>query len=155
MKKLSNGRKIRNQLGLLGKIKTCSRNKMLLGYTVNDSFMGIIKRTLHEISLCRITPFRVKCGHCSCSVSQSCLTLFNPWTEAHQASLSFFISRSLLKLMSIESVMPYKHPVLCRPLLLPPSIFPSIRVFSKESALHIRWPKYWSLSIRVPVNIQK
>ena len=127
---------------------------MLLGYTVNDSFMGIIKWTLHEISLCsRITPCRVKCGHCSCSVSQSCLTLFNPWTEAHQASLSFSTSWSLLKLMSIESVMPYKCPVFCRLLLLPPSIFPSIRVFSKEAALGIRWPKYWSFSISIsPFN---
>ena len=68
-----------------------------------------------------------------------------PWTAAHQASLSFTISRSLLKLMSIESVMPSNHLVLCHPLL--PSIFPSIRVFSSESALCIRWPKYWSFSI--------
>ena len=64
-----------------------------------------------------------------------------PWTAAHQASLSITNSRSLLKLMSIESAMPSNHLILCRPLLLPPSIFPSIRVFSNESALHIRWPK--------------
>ena len=70
-----------------------------------------------------------------------------PWTAACQASLSFTISRSLLKLMSIESVMPSNHLILCHPLLLLPSIFPSIRVFSNESALHIRWPKYWSFSI--------
>ena len=70
-----------------------------------------------------------------------------PWTAAHQASLSFTISQSLLKLMSIESVMPSNHLILCRPLLLLPSIFPSIRVFSNESALSIRWPKYWSFSI--------
>jgi len=68
-----------------------------------------------------------------------------PWTAAHQASLSFTVSRSLLKLMSIESVMPTNHLVLCHPLL--PSIFPSIRVFSNESALCIKWPKYWSFSI--------
>ena len=67
-----------------------------------------------------------------------------PWTAAHQASLSSTISWSFLKLMSIESVMPSNHLILCRPLLLPPSIFPSIRVFSKESLLCIRWPKYWS-----------
>ena len=67
------------------------------------------------------------------------------WTAAHQASLSFTISWSLLKLMSIESIMPSNHHVLCRPLLLLPSIFPSIRVFSNESALCI-WPKYWSFS---------
>ena len=70
-----------------------------------------------------------------------------PWTAAHQASLSFTISQSLLRLMSIESVMPSNHLILCCPLLLLPSIFPSIRVFSSESALHIRWPKYWSFSI--------
>ena len=69
-----------------------------------------------------------------------------PWIAAHQASLSITNSRSLLKLMSIESVMPSNHLILCRPLLLPPSIFPSIRVFSNESALSIRWPKYWSFS---------
>ena len=70
-----------------------------------------------------------------------------PWTAVHQASLSFTISWSLLKLMSIESVMPSNHLILCRPLLLPPSIFPSIRVFSNESVLPIRWPKNWSFSI--------
>ena len=72
-----------------------------------------------------------------------------PWTAAHQASLSITNSRSLLKFMSIESVMPSNHLILCHPLLLPPSIFPSIRVFSNESALHIRWPKYWSFSFKI------
>ena len=72
-----------------------------------------------------------------------------PWTAICQASLSFTISQNLLKLMSIESVMPSNHLILCHPLLLPPSIFPSIRVFSNESALHIRWPKYWSFSFSV------
>ena len=71
-----------------------------------------------------------------------------PWTAARQASLSFTISRSLHKLMSIESVMPSNHLVLCRPLLLP-SIFPGNRVFSNESALRIRWPKYWSFSFSI------
>ena len=69
-----------------------------------------------------------------------------PWTAARQASLSISNSRSLLKLMSIESVMPSNHLILCHPLLLPPSIFPIIRVFSSESALRIRWPKDWSFS---------
>ena len=69
-----------------------------------------------------------------------------PWTAAPQASLSINKSLGLLKLMSIKSVMPSNHLILCRPLLLLPSIFPSIRVFSNESALHIRWPKYWSFS---------
>ena len=70
-----------------------------------------------------------------------------PWTAAQQASLSITISRSLLKLMSIESVMPSNHLILCHPLLLLPSIFPSIRVFSNESVLCITWPKYWRFSI--------
>ena len=77
----------------------------------------------------------------------SCVQLFvNPWTAAHQASLSFTISQSLLKLMSIESVMPSNHLILWHPLLLLPSVFPSSRVFSNESALCIRWSKYWSFS---------
>ena len=83
------------------------------------------------------------------SVAQSCLILCNPWTAARQASLSITNSWSLLKLMSIESVMPSSHLILCRPLLLLLSIFPSIRVFSNESALHIRWPKYWSFSFSI------
>ena len=72
-----------------------------------------------------------------------------PCTAARQASLSITNSWSLLKLMSIESVMPSNPLILCRPLLLPPSIFPSIRVFSNESVLHIRWPKYWSFSFSI------
>ena len=72
-----------------------------------------------------------------------------PWTTAHQASLSIINSQSLPKLMSIESVMPSNHLILCHLLLLLPSIFPSIRVFSSESALHIRWPKYWSFSFNI------
>ena len=71
------------------------------------------------------------------------------WTAAHQASLSITNSRSLLKLTSIESVMPSNHLILCRPHLLPPSIFPSIRIFSNDSVLHIRWPKYWSFSFSI------
>ena len=69
-----------------------------------------------------------------------------PWTAAHQASLSITNSQTLLKLMSFESVMPSSHLILCRPLLLLPSILPSIRGFSNESTLHVRWPKYWSFS---------
>ena len=72
-----------------------------------------------------------------------------PWTAARQASLSITNFQSLLKLMSIESVMPSNHLILCRPLLLLPSIFPSIRVFSNESVLRIRWPKYWSFSFNI------
>ena len=85
---------------------------------------------------------------CCYSVTQSCLTLYHPWTAAHQAFLSFTISWSLLKLMSIEFIMPSNHLILCHPLLLP-SIFPSIRVFPNESVLHIRWPKYWSFSFSI------
>ena len=72
-----------------------------------------------------------------------------PWRAACQATLSITNFRNLLKLMSIESVMPSNHVILCRPLLLPPSIFPGIRVFSSESALRIRWPKYWSFSFSI------
>ena len=98
------------------------------------------------------------------SVAQSCPTLCNPssvqlfsrvrrfatpWTATHQASLSITNSRSLLKFTPIESVTPSNHLILCHPLLLLPSIFPSIRVFSNESVLCIRWPKYWSFSFSI------
>ena len=83
-----------------------------------------------------------------CSVAQSCPTLCDPM-DCSQASLSFTISQSLLKPMSIESVMPSNHLIQYRPLLLLPSIFPGIMVFSNESALRIRWPKYWSFSFNI------
>ena len=82
----------------------------------------------------------------SCSFMSDSAT---PWATAHQASLSITNSQSLPKLMSIESVMPDNHLILCHPLLLLPSIFPNIRVFSNESVLHIRWPKYWSFSFKI------
>ena len=82
----------------------------------------------------------------SCSVVSDSL---RPHAAARQASLSITNSQSLLKLMSVESVMPYNHLILCCPLLLTPSIIPSIRVFSNESALRIRWPKYWSFSFNI------
>ena len=89
----------------------------------------------------------------SWAVSQfSCSVLSNsstPWTAVRQASLSITNSRSLPKLMSIDSVMPSNHLILCHPLLLQPSNFPSIRIFSKESVLHIRWPEYWSFSFSI------
>ena len=102
--------------------------------------------------------------HCLCFASLifACQFLFSsvqslsrvrlfatPWAAALQASLSITNSQSLLKLMSIESMMPSNHLILYRPLLLPPSIFPSIRVFSSESTLHIRWSKYWSFSFNI------
>ena len=88
-----------------------------------------------------------------CSVSQFSHSVMSdsvtPWTAAYQASLSITNSQSLPKLMSIKSVMPSSHLILCCPLLLPPSIFPSIRVFSNESVIHIRWPKYWCFSFTI------
>ena len=82
--------------------------------------------------------------------SLSCIQLFaTPWTAAHQASLSITNTYNLLKLMSIELVMLFNHLILSRPLLLLPSIFPSTRIFSNESVLHIRWPKYWSFSFSI------
>ena len=81
------------------------------------------------------------------SVAQLCLTLCDPMDCSMQAPLSFTNSQSLLKLMSIKSVIPSNHLILCHLLLLLPSIFPSIRVFSNESVLHIRWPNYWSFSL--------
>ena len=83
------------------------------------------------------------------SVAQSAPTLCDPMAAAHQAFLSITNSQSLLKLMSIESAMPSNHSILCRPLLLLPLIFPSTRVFSNESVLHIMWPKYWSFSFNI------
>ena len=85
--------------------------------------------------------------------SLSCVWLFaTPWTIAHHASLSITNSWSPPKPMSIESVMPPNHLILCLPLFLLPSIFPSFRVFSNESALHIRWPKYWSISFNISLS---
>ena len=83
------------------------------------------------------------------SLAQTCLTLCNPMDCIMPGSLSITNSRSLLKLMTLESVMPPNHLILCRPLLLLPSIFPSIRVFSNESVLCLRWPKYWSFSFNI------
>ena len=89
--------------------------------------------------------------------SLSCVWLFvTPWTAARQASLSITNSQGLLKLMSIELMMPSNHLILCHLFLLPPSIFPSIRVFSNESVLRIRWPKYWHFIISIsPSKVQR
>ena len=98
----------------------------------------------------RMIPLKYKSERFSSVQSLSRVWLFvTPWTTACQASLSVINSWSLLKLMPIELVMPSDHLILCHPLLLLPSIFPSIRVFSNESALRIRWPKYWSFSINI------
>ena len=86
----------------------------------------------------------------SSAQSLSCVWLFaTPWAAARQASQSITNSRSLPKLMSVELVVPSNHLILCHPLLIWPSIFPNIRVFSNESVFHIRWPKYWSFSINI------
>ena len=95
---------------------------------------------------------REKKDYCCCSVAQllsHASRFVNPWTAARQSSLSFTISQSMLKLMSIELVMPSNHFTLCHPLFLLPPNFPSIRVLSNESALHIRWPEYWSFSFSI------
>ena len=95
------------------------------------------------------------CSHChnrevhSVQLLSHIWLFVTPWTAARQASLSLTSSQSFLKLMSIKLVMPSSHLILCRPLLLLPSIFPSIRVFSNESVLHIRWPKYWSFTFSI------
>ena len=103
-----------------------------------STFAIIPSRTLPKCNL----------SHAVVIQSRSCVQFFAiPWTAARQASLSITISQSFLKFMSIESVMPSNHLVLCHPLLLLPSIFPSTGVFSKESNLHIMWPKNWSFSI--------
>ena len=103
-------------------------------------------RTLIKEDLCKLINYSDKIPFV---VVQwlSHVRLCSPMDCSSQAPLSFTISWSLLKLMSIESVMPSNHLILCRPLLLLPSIFPNIRVFSNESAVRIRWPKYWSFSI--------
>ena len=105
----------------------------VLGKSCKDSFQKRKKNGNHQFS----------------SAAQQCPQFATPWTVARQASLSITNSQSLLKLTSIESVMPSNHLILCRPLLLPPSIFPSIRVFSNGSVLHIRWLKYWSFSFNI------
>ena len=93
--------------------------------------------------------YYLKCFYQFSSVTQSCPTLCDPMNSSTPASLSITNSQSSLRLTSIESVMPSSHLILCRPLLLLPLILPSIRVFSNESALHMRWPKYWSFSFSI------
>ena len=120
-----------------------------LGRTFTLSILELTDPQILHLTFCWITTRATESRDFVVVVqSLSHVQLFvTPWTAAHQASLSFTVSQSLLKLMSIESVMPYNHLILCYPLLLLPSIFPSIRVFSIELALSIRWPKYWSFSM--------
>ena len=125
--------------------------------TINNSLRNKAQSLYHSDS-CLISIFSLPLSLIISSVqSLSCVQLFaTQWTAARQASLSFTNSRSLPKLMSIELVIPSNDLILCHLLLLPPSIFPSIRVFSNESALCIRWPKYWSFSFAsvIPMNNQ-
>ena len=117
---------------------------MTLKMTPKDPYLRVL------MPKCNYLHFFRSCEQFFVVQSLSCVWLFvTPLTAVCQASLSFTISQSLLKLMSIESVMPSSHLILCCPLLFLPSIFPSIRVFSNESALRIRWPKYWSFSFRI------
>ena len=115
----------------------------------------IIHKEQHPGLWC-LTPGLGSCSHCSRTVSLSSVQSLShvwlfatPWTAAHQVSLAITNSRNLLKLMSIRLVMPSNHVILCCPLLLLPSTFPSIRIFSNESVLHIRWPKCWSFSFSI------
>ena len=113
-------------------------------------FVTIYWRDYHLSSLYILGFFAVNSVQFSSVQSLSCVQFFaTPWVAAHQASLSITNYRSSLKLMSIESVMPSSHLIFCCRLLLLPSIFPSIRVSSNESALCIRWPKYWSFSFNI------
>ena len=110
--------------------------------------------TTHLSELFPLPPLKPEDRGVWTSTWISVQSLFStPWTAAYQTFLSITNTRSLLKLTSIEPVMPSNHLILCRPLLLPPSIFPSIRVFSNESALCMRWPKYWTYSFNIsPTN---
>ena len=112
------------------------------------TFVALVSRTFSTFFF-QIYIFKSYCILLLFSRSVIVWLFATQWTAARQASLFFTISWSLLKLMSMESVVPSNHLILCCPLLLLPSVFPSIMVFSSESALHIRWPKYWSFSFSI------
>ena len=133
---------------LLGQLLVIRKTQMQVRTTLKTMQKDRCIDWWNRIESPEINPYVSFC----CSFVWSCPTLCNPWTAPRQASLSFIISRSLLKLMSIELVMPSNQLILCHPLLLLPSISPSIRVFSKESVLHIRWPKYWSFSFSISLS---
>ena len=133
-------------------LKLEHRHGIVLGKSVHKLIYSLTQPVLSEHLLCanKILGFQFS------SVTQSCPTPATPWIKAHQASLSITIMRSLLKLMSIESVVPSSHIILCHPLLLLPRILPSIRVFSNESTLHMRWPSIGvsALASVLPMNTQ-
>ena len=122
--------------------------------SLNEGFTGSSSNWIHvpekQFPQASCLGYREPSVQFSCSVVSD--SLRPPWTAARQASLSITNSWSLLKLMSIESVMPSNHLILCRPLLLPPSILPNFRVFSSELVLRIRWPKYWSFSFSISLS---
>ena len=121
-------------------ILICPQNYIILGSSLYSQ-PSVCEFCDHRVNQPGISSFQF-----SCSVVSDPAT---PWTAEYQAILSITNSQSLFKLMSIEPVMPSNHLILCHPLLLPPSIFPSVRVFSNESVLHIRWPKYWTFSFSI------
>ena len=126
-----------------------NRNKdkdvIILNNNKTKIYVHIKIHTLQEVLFCLVIFSKITVVE-----SFSCVWLFAiPWTAAPKASLSFTISWSLLKLMSIELMMPSSHLILCHPLLLLPAILPSIRVFPNESTLYIRWPKYWSFCFSI------
>ena len=117
------------------------------------TLLSMFHRKMSSFFFLRENLFQVEL-FCCCSLSRVRLSV-TPWTAARQPSLSFTVSCSLLKLRFIQSMMPSNHLILCHPLLLWPSTFPTIRVFPTESALCIRWSKYWSLSFSIlPINTQ-
>ena len=125
---------LREELGTIPQVKCQTKNTL----TVITYKIGAMKLMITEGSLQSLNHVQL---------------FATPWTAARQASLSITNSQSFLKVMSIESVMPSNPHILCHPLLLPPSISPSIKVFSNESVLHVRWPKYWSFSFSIsPFN---
>ena len=151
--------KIRDGYSVLGTIGFWV-GKLGLSWMSQELIFGMCAKSFQSCStLCNPRPFlgwedpREWNGNplqFSSVLSLSCVWLFViPWTVAHHASLSINNSQRLLKLMAIELVMPCNHLILCRPLLLLPSIFPSIRAFSNESVICIRWPKYWSFSFSI------
>ena len=133
-------------------LKALSPHTVISGARASISEFGLTYNLVHDNR--QLWVFRacsLPIQFCCWSIPHHVRLFVTPWTSAHQGSLSFTISQSLLKLlsMSTESVMPSNHLILCRPILLLPSIFPSIRVFSNESVLHMRWPKYWSFSFGI------